>query len=501
VARSSDRSVVTGPGEPPDRPSLRGRRAAVAGIALSGIAAAEALLDEGARVLVVDGRDGPGEREAADRLRQRGAEVRLGDAETAVDADLVVTSPGWRPDQPLLAAALAQGIEVIGEPELAWRLQLGDPDAPPWVAVTGTNGKTTTVGMVESILRAAGLRIVAAGNVGLPLTTAIRARPAYDVIAVELSSFQLHWSRYLAPYTGVVLNVAADHLDWHGSFDAYAAAKAAVWRRGGCGTYNADDPVVTRLAEASPMDCPHPFTSGPPGHGAFGVVDGVIVDTTSGVSPDETRPRPAPGGGPGIPLVDVRDLHVTGPHNVANAVAAAAVTRVFGLAGRWPVPWAAVGVGLRDYRPGRHRNEVVAEHDGVSWVDDSKATNPHAADASLAAYDSVVWVAGGLFKGADVGPLVAAHATRLRGVVVIGTDQRPLVEAMARHAPDVPVVEVNARDTDVMDSAVTAAAELAVAGDTVLLAPAAASMDQFRDYAERGDRFAAAARRRGGGTS
>jgi UDP-N-acetylmuramoylalanine--D-glutamate ligase len=475
---------------------LAGRRVVVAGVAVSGLAAAEALLDRDASVVVVDGRSGPSEQEAADRLRARGAEVRLGDAETPVDAELVVTSPGWRPDQPLLTAALAAGAEVIGEPELAWRLRpVVDGRTTPWVAVTGTNGKTTTVGMVESILRTAGLRTVAAGNVGLPLTTAVLAEPSYDVLAVELSSFQLHWSRELAPDAAVVLNIAPDHLDWHGSFDGYAADKAAIWRYGGCGAYNADDPLVTRLALASPMDCPHPFTLGEATSGGFGIVDGVLVDRTSGISP-AVEPDPAPVRGGGIPLIRVDELPVPGPHNIANALAAAAVCKVFGLRGDPNIPWPAIGDGLRAYRPGRHRNEVVAVADDITWVDDSKATNPHAAAASLAAYDSVVWVAGGLFKGADVHPLVAEHAARLRAVVVIGVDRAPLLDALSRHAPDVPVVEVTSRDTDVMQDAVAAAGQLALPGDTVLLAPAAASMDQFRDYAERGDRFAAAARDR-----
>jgi UDP-N-acetylmuramoylalanine--D-glutamate ligase len=168
---------------------------------------------------------------------------------------------------------------------------------------------------------------------------------------------------------------------------------------------------------------------------------------------------------------------------------------VFGLRGEPNIPWPAIGEGLRTYTPGRHRNETVAVVDEVAYVDDSKATNPHAADASLGAYDRVVWVAGGLFKGAAVDDLVLDHAHRLRAVVVIGVDRTPLLAAIARHAPDVPVEEVVARDTEqVMPAAVTAAARLAVAGDTVLLAPAAASMDQFRDYADRGDRFADAAR-------
>ena len=468
-----------------------GRHVVVAGIAVSGVAVADVLLDRGARVTVVDARDGETERAAAERLRARGAGVRLGDAETPLEADLVVTSPGWRPEQPLLAASLAAGIEVIGEPELAWRLRpsLGREPAP-WVAVTGTNGKTTTVGMVESILAAAGFRTAAAGNVGRPLLTAVLAEPSYDVIAVELSSFQLHWSRELAPQAGVVLNIAEDHLDWHGSLDAYAMDKASVWRHGGCGAYNADDETVTVLAHEH-LDEPHPFTLGATQSGGFGVVDGVLTDGMAGWSTDEPTPSLRDGG---IELVAVDELAVRGPHNVANALAAAAVSRVFGLNSRTSVPWSAVRAGLMAYRPGRHRNEVVAVNADVTYVDDSKATNPHAAAASLSAYQSVVWIVGGLFKGADVVPLLRDNLRRLRGVVVIGTERDGLLEAIARHAPDVPVVAVTSRDTDVMRDAVVAAAGMALPGDTVLLAPAAASMDQFRDYADRGEQFAAAVR-------
>jgi UDP-N-acetylmuramoylalanine--D-glutamate ligase len=443
---------------------LAGRRVVVAGIATSGVAVAGALLDRDAQVTVVDGRDGPAEQEAAALLRGRGAQVRLGDAESPVDADLVVTSPGWRPTQPLLVASLAAGIEVIGEPELAWRLR--PAESAPWLAVTGTNGKTTTVGMVESILAATGRRTVAAGNVGLPLVTAVLAAPAYDVLAVELSSFQLHWSRDLAPEAAAVLNLAEDHLDWHGSMDAYAADKTRIWQGAARPVGNLDDPEVRRRLPAAGVTFSVADDSAD-----FTVRDGVLVGEE--------------------PLLAVGDLPVAGPHNVANALAAAALCRTFGVAAD------AVTAGLRGYRAGPHRNEVVRSTDGVTWVDDSKATNPHAANASLAAYDSVVWVAGGLLKGADVAPLVAAHAARLRGVVVIGVDRHALLEAIARHAPDVPVAEVTARDTEVMNDAVAAAAELAARGDTVLLAPAAASMDQFRDYADRGDRFAAAVRRLG----
>jgi UDP-N-acetylmuramoylalanine--D-glutamate ligase len=444
------------------------------------------LLDRGARVLAVDSRDDPELAATMAELRAQGAEVRLGDAVTAVDAELVVTSPGWRPDQPLLVAAARDRIEVIGEPELAWRLR--PPDAAPWVAVTGTNGKTTTVGMVEAILRAAGYRTIAAGNVGLPLLEAVLDPTPYDVIAVELSSFQLHWSRELAPEVGVVLNIAEDHLDWHGSLAAYAADKAAIWRYSGCQPYNADDPLVTQLAVAA-IEEPHPFTTGVPTSGGLGVADGAIVDAMSGWSVDlEPEPTYVDHA---IRLIDLADLAVTGPHNIANAVAAAASCRVFGLAHR--LPWTAVGDGLRAFRPGRHRQEVVATGGGVTWVNDSKATNPHAAAASLSAYPSVVWIAGGLLKGANVEELVATHAPRLRGAVLIGRDRGVIAAALLRHAADVPVVTIDTDDTGGMEEAVRAAAELAQPGDTVLLAPAAASMDMFHDYAERGDRFAAAA--------
>ena len=462
--------------------AFTGRHVVVAGIAVSGLAAAEALLDRGATVLAVDGRSGPAEQETAARLRARGAEVRLGDAETPVDADLVVTSPGWRPDQPLLAAALSAGIEVIGEPELAWRIDregrtVDDAWATPWLGVTGTNGKTTTVGMVESILRGAGLNAVACGNVGLPLITAVQTRPRYDVLAVELSSFQLHWSSSLQFHASTVLNVAPDHLDWHGSMEAYAADKAKIWDDGACALYNADDEWSTRLARG--RHDAHDFGI-EPGH-QFAVVDGWIEQF--GIPGADRRLAP----------VDV--IRLPGPHNLSNAVAAAGLAYLLNTRDGGPEITAdAVTGGLREFAPGRHRNEVVGTASGVTWVDDSKATNPHAAAASLSAYPSVVWVAGGLFKGADVGPLVAANVDRLRGVVAIGVDRTPLLNALARHAPNVPVVEVTARDTGVMKDAVAAAGQLALPGDTVLLAPAAASMDQFRDYAERGDRFAAAVR-------
>ncbi len=441
-------------------PDWAGLPVVVAGAGVSGLAAVRALVGLGAEVTVVD-----------DRVTELEGVVVRRDLPARVG--LVVTSPGFRPTTPVLREAAARGIEVIGEVELAWRLRA--PGAAPWLALTGTNGKTTTVTMLEAILQAAGHRAVAAGNVGLPLLDAVLAPDPYDVLAVELSSFQLHWSSSLRPRAGAVLNLADDHVDWHGSFEAYSAAKARVLDAE-LAVGNADDPRVAALLERAPAPQVS-FTLGSPRAGQVGVVEDLLVDRAF---PDVA--------GEATELATLGDLALPGDHNVANALAAATLARAHG------VPAQAVRDGLRGYLPQAHRNALVAEVAGVRWVDDSKATNPHAAAASLASYAPVVWVAGGLLKGADVEDLVRQAAPRLRAAVLLGTDRAVLAEALARHAPDVPVVQVSRLDTGAMEEVVEAARSLARPGDTVLLAPAAASMDCFRDYAERGDLFAAAAR-------
>jgi UDP-N-acetylmuramoylalanine--D-glutamate ligase len=436
--------------------SYDGLRVVVAGAGISGTAAADALRDRGADVTIVDARGGEG----------------IVVTDTVPDGtELVVTSPGWRPDSRLLVDAAGKGIEVYGEVELAWRLR--SPDAAPWLAVTGTNGKTTTVKMLESMLGAAGHRTVAAGNVGLPLLTAV-LDPSYDVLAVELSSFQLHWSSSLRPLAAAVLNIAPDHLDWHGSMGAYAEAKARIWA-GETSIGNADDEVTRTLLSRAPGRRVA-FTLRTPRSGELGLVEDLLVDRAfEDVAGEATE------------LASLGDLTVTGAHNVANALAAAALARAYGVSAE------AVRIGLQTFVADPHRNAVVAVRDGVTWVDDSKATNPHAAAASLAAYDRIVWIAGGLLKGAAVDDLVRDAASNLAAVVLLGTDRQPIRDALLRHAPDVPVVEVTRLDTEAMSEVVAAARRLARPGDTVLLAPAAASMDSFRDYKERGDLFAALA--------
>jgi len=462
-------------------------RVTVAGIGVSGFAAADALLGLGASVTVLDERDGDAETERAQVLEILGAAVRLGAGATGAlpaGTGLVVTSPGWRPTAPLLVAAARARVPVWGEVELAWRLR--DPHRPaPWLALTGTNGKTTTVRMLAEMLRASGLRVAAAGNVGDTVVEAVLHPEPYDVLALELSSYQLHWTRSMTARSAAVLNVAPDHLDWHGSPAAYAADKGRIYAgvEAAC-VYNVDDPETERLvreAEVTEGARAIGFTLGIPAVGMVGVVDDVLVDRAF-VAERQTS---------AAELAGVDDVRPAAPHNVANALAAAALARSIG------VPAIAVRDGLRAFRPDAHRIAVVATVDDITYVDDSKATNAHAAQASLRGYDDVVWVAGGLAKGAEFDGLVKAVRDRLRGVVLLGADRSVLAEAIARHAPDVPVVEVAGTDNDVMDRVVAEASRLARPGSTVLLAPACASMDMFANYAARGDAFAAAVRRHG----
>jgi UDP-N-acetylmuramoylalanine--D-glutamate ligase len=425
------------------------------------------------------------------------------DAATAVDhiADyaLVIVSPGFPPTAPVPVAAAAAGVPVWGDVELAWRLDAAGHYGPPrrWLAVTGTNGKTTTTSMLHAMLVAAGRSSRLCGNIGSPVLDVLD-EPA-ELLAVELSSFQLHWAPSLRPEAGVVLNVAEDHLDWHGTFDHYAAAKAGVLR-GRVAVAGLDDPPAAALLSAATAPVRVGFRLGEPAAGELGVRDGMLIDRAF---TDD------------LALAAVSSIPVPGPVGVLDALAAAALARSVG------VPAEAIAQALASFRVGRHRAEVVAVVDQISYVDDSKATNPHAAEASVLAYPRVVWIAGGLLKGASVHDTVARIAPHLVGAVLIGRDRAMVAEALSRHAPDVPVVQVvTGEDVDmhatvespvtyvaevvsstdetvgtrVMNAAVAAARNLAGPGDTVLLAPAGASFDQFTGYADRGDAFAAAVR-------
>ena len=411
---------------------------------------------------------------------------------------LVVTSPGFQPSAPVLAAAAAASVPIWGDVELAWRLDAAGHYGPPrrWLVVTGTNGKTTTTSMLQAMLAAGGRRSLLCGNIGSPVLDVLDE--AADLLAVELSSFQLHWAPSLRPEAGVVLNIAEDHLDWHSTMAEYTAAKARVLN-GRVAVVGLDDSRAAALLDTAPAPVRVGFRLGEPAAGELGVRDGQLVDRAFA---DD------------LSLLPVASIPVPGPVGVLDALAAAALARCV------DVPAAAIADAVATFQVGRHRAEVVAVADGIRYVDDSKATNAHAAEASVMAYPRVVWVAGGLLKGASVDAEVARIASRLVGAVLIGRDRQEVAEALSRHAPDVPVVQVvtgedadmyatavvpgtgvtkvdsagDSLGTRVMTAVVAAARDLAKPGDTVLLAPAGASFDQFTGYADRGDAFAAAVR-------
>jgi UDP-N-acetylmuramoylalanine--D-glutamate ligase len=453
---------------------LAGRRVLVAGAGVTGRPVAVALAGMGARVTVTDGN--PARLAELEDLVVLGVTLAEGLVEPPAGTSLVVTSPGWRPSAPLLVAAAAAGIEVIGDVEFAWRVGQSREKPPVWLAITGTNGKTTTVGMLESILRAAGINAVACGNVGFAVIDAVLA--GHDVLAVELSSFQLHWSQTLAPKASVVLNLAEDHIDWHGSMAEYAAAKSKIHARSETVVRNLADDWSVRLAEQNAPEAAVQvgFGLGTPRVGELGLVEELLVDRAFVEDPAHHAEE----------LAELGDVRPPGPHNVSNALAAAALARACG------VEPGAVAKGLREYEPAPHRAVRVAEIGGVRYINDSKATNPHAAGGSLRAHSDVVWIAGGQLKGASVEELVSSIAGRLRGVVLLGVDSPVIAAAVARHAPDVPVRELLPGDDDPMTAAVSAASAMARPGDVVLLAPAAASLDMFVSYARRGDAFAEA---------
>ncbi|WP_136192235.1 UDP-N-acetylmuramoyl-L-alanine--D-glutamate ligase [Actinomyces procaprae] len=487
--------------------ALSGARVGVVGLGRTGTAVVDVLIALGARVTAFDARSA-----AVDALRETlgtatadrmdgavvGDDAGIAAAIAETDLRLLVVSPGVPATGPVLAAARARGLETWSEIELAWRLQRASarPDVP-WLAVTGTDGKTTTVGMLAQILTAAGLNAPAVGNIGEPAITTVAAGRA-DALAVELSSFQLHSTHTLSPLASTCLNVAADHLDWHGSMAAYTADKARVYARTrGAAVYNAADAATLAMVEEADVveGCRAiGFTTAAPALGQVGRVEDVLVD----------RAYHAGRRRSGVELATFADLVHLAPgadadrlpaHVVADALAAAALALATDAVAADP---GAVARGLRAYRPGAHRIATVAQGGAITWIDDSKATNPHSAQAALAALPegTGVWIVGGDTKGASFHDLVRAVRAHLRGAVVIGRDQTAVLEALAQQAAGLPVATIpDGGPQDVTDAAVAAAAAMAHPGDTVMLAPACASWDQFDSYAQRGDLFARAAAR------
>ncbi len=467
----------------------------VLGVGIAGFSAADALMQLGADVSIIDSSTGEKQRERADILGSLGAHIYLGAGDLPdTQFAFVVTSPGLPPTHSFHVQAQARDIPIWGELELAWRLR--NPDsAADWLCITGTNGKTTTTLMVESMLREAGVRTVAAGNIGHSLVDVVM-HDLLDVIAIEIGAPQLPFVYSMSPWASVCLNVAEDHLDHFGGFGSYRDTKARAYERTqSAAIYNDHDPLTLHMVEeADVMEGCRAigFTRGIPGLSMLGVVDGALVDRA--FIPDRRDSAQE--------LALVSDIHPAAQHNTENALAAAALVRSWGVrAPGGEVAPTAIRAGLRNFTPAAHRIHLVRELGGVQYVDDSKATNAHAAQTSIQAYPSVVWIAGGLAKGQDFDDLVRGTADRLRVAILLGQDADSLAQALTRHAPNVPVFTLVTRETSAMEEAVLLAHGHARAGDTVLLAPGCASWDMFRDYSHRGDVFAQAVARLDGGAA
>jgi UDP-N-acetylmuramoylalanine--D-glutamate ligase len=436
---------------------VHGTRVIVAGAARSGLAAAELLAARGARVTLSDVREQVPEAEA---LRALGVELELGGhrPETFAAADLVVLSPGVPPEQPAVQAARERGVPVIGEIELASRWLLGRV-----IAITGTKGKSTTTALTGRMLEAAGFRVTVGGNIGAPLSAQVSASTPDTLHVVEASSFQLEAIDRFHPWIAVMLNVSADHLDRHASVEAYAAAKARIFENqqpSDWAVVNADDPAVLELARRG-RAAMRLFARAAP------ILEGTLIEG------DWIVERRA---GRSVRLVPLEAIHLLGPHLVGDVMAAATVGAIAGAAP------AAMTAAVDAFAGLEHAMEPVAELGGVRFVNDSKATNVEAALRSIESFDrGVVPIIGGRFKGGDLRRLGGALRARATAVVAMGEAK----ELVARSLTDfVPVYQA-----DSLRDAVVQAWELARPSGIVLLAPACASFDMFRDYAERGRRF------------
>jgi UDP-N-acetylmuramoylalanine--D-glutamate ligase len=432
--------------------------ALVYGMAISGEAVARALHDRGVRVLVAD--DAPTDAKAA-AAADVGADLVASPSTEVLDdlvarCDFVCPAPGVPETHPVIASADRQGKPIRTEIDLAYEWEQQRSGGPrPMLAVTGTDGKTTTTMMAAAMLRCAGLKAAAVGNTELPLIAALDTD--VDAFVVECSSFRLNWLAHFRSEASVWLNLAEDHQNWHVSMHAYEQAKARMWshnRPTDVAVGFAADPVVMRnLAAATGRTC------------------------TFGTDDADYRLEGSTLRGPGGPIADRATMTRDLPHDVSNALAAAAIAIESGLASR-----AAVAEALATFEHPPHRIEPVGEFAGARWYNDSKATTPHAAITALRGFNDVVLLAGGRNKGLDLASMANEHR-RVKAVVALGEAAPMIHEAFA---PWCEVVEVAS-----MQAAVAAAAGLAGPGDTVLLSPGCASFDWYPDggYPARGDDF------------
>jgi UDP-N-acetylmuramoylalanine--D-glutamate ligase len=436
--------------------NLSGRRVAVVGLGVSGRSAARALLELGAEVWVTEEGSGPALEERAAELAALGAEVQLGGHD--IDrrpVDLAVVSPGIPPWAPVMARLAERGIETISEVELAWRLARCD-----FLAVTGTNGKTTTTTLLAAILEASGMPSMAAGNIGTPLVDAVRSVPAGGAIALEVSSFQLAGTVEFHPDVAVVLNVAEDHTDWHGSPASYFDAKAKI-----VANQTPDDVFIANADDELSLEVGR-------------MTSARVVELSA-----HRAPRDGIGWEKdvllwrGSPVLHRGALPLAGEAGMVDVAAAAGASLEHG------VDVAAVRAGISAFKPLPHRLQPIGEIGGVLFVDDSKATNPHATLAAVRGFEDVVLIAGGRSKGIDLRPLAEA-VPPVTAVVTLGEAASDIQAVLGDLVP----VE-HARG---MDDAVERAARRARGRGSVLLSPGCASLDMFEGYAARGRAFARA---------
>lgn len=448
---------------------LDGKRILVAGAGVTGAACARALAKRGSLVTIVD--------ENVSALE--GFSVIAPATVDFSHFDLMLISPGWREDHPVVLAARKAHVALINEIDLAWSLK---QPSQKWIALTGTNGKTTTVELAAAMFRAGGLTALACGNVGTTVIETVDSDENYDFLVLELSSFQLHWTEDAQFISSAILNIAEDHVDWHGSFDAYAKDKISILDRSMTAILNGDDGEI--LSRTTHWQGRKVFFSlDTPAPGEIGVVEELLVDRAFVADPQEAAM-----------ISELVEVTPTVPHNVSNTLAAAGLARTAG------VSHEAIRSAIIEFTPGRHRIEKVLVKDGVTWINDSKATNPHAARASILSALSVIWIAGGLAKGATMSALIDRIKSRVRVAILIGEDRELIATALEESAPHIKIVRIDAPDgyfkggenNALMESVVVAARDHAEVGDTVLLAPACASMDQFLSYGDRGDRFKSA---------
>lgn len=465
-----------------------GLSALVLGLGKSGFSVVDTLVELGVSTTAIAKSAEPAILDLVDVI---GAQLLLGDEPELLEGldkkpDFAVVSPGFSPSHPLVRRLVEMNVEVFSDIDLAWRLRDKTQTLADWLVITGTNGKTTTTELVAHMLRTANYRAVACGNIGTPVLDMIRDPEGFDYLVLELSSFQLHYSHELSPVVSAFLNFADDHLDWHGSRGDYLSAKSKIFSGSQLAlVFNERDSSTFDAAQnASVVEGARgvSFTLGIPGRSMVGYVEEFLVDRAF----LEERADSA------LEIAELEDLEQIGPITDQlrqNVAAATAMVRALDVAP------AIIKSAIRSFEIAPHRVQLVAEVEGVRYIDDSKATNAHAASASIGSFESVVWIVGGLLKGVDVSPVLEKHSKRLRAAVVIGADTSELERIFHEKLPELPLRVLTAAP---MSEAVAAAIGFAQQGDTVLLAPAAASMDQYRDYADRGLAFQAEIRKRFG---